>query len=147
MTGEELFSWKAVKLCFIFGVINSIFLILLKFGADKLQEDMGGSIHLEETMSTNFVKNFLTNYYIMISVLSAIILKPILTWALSEGSPAVVYPMADFFSFSFMLIYVTIFFRQWIDFQVGIASLFMIIGTSFFIAGFYILIADNPNIF
>lgn len=143
MSGEEaLFSWKIVKLCFIFGIINSVFLVLLKLGADKLQNDMGGSIHLEDTISPSFAKNFLTNYYIMLSVFSAVILKPLLTWALSEGSPAVIYPMADFFSFSFMLIYISIFFRKWITINVGLASVFMIVGTSFFIAGMYLLISD-----
>lgn len=143
MSGEDaLFSWKVVKLCIGFGILNAIVLVFLKIGAEKLQEDMGGNITLSNIITTKFAKNFLTNPWIVVSVVSAIILKPLLTWALSEGSPIVVYPLADFISLSFVLAFSVFFYKQWVTVHAGAAALLMIAGTSLFMAGIYLLILE-----
>jgi len=143
MSGEEaLFNWKIVKLCFVFGILNAIVLVFLKIGADKLQDDMGGSIRLSNVVTSRFIKNFMTNPWIVLSVSSAIILKPLLTWALSEGSPVIVYPLADFISLTFVLAFSTVFYKHWVTIHAGAAALLMIAGTVLFMGGLYLLITE-----
>lgn len=142
MNGEEtLFTWKAIRLCIAFGFLNAVALVFLKIGADKLQHDMGGNITHSNIVTKKFVVNFLKNPWIITSVLAAIVLKPLLTWALSEASPVIIYPLADFISFTFVLAFSAFFYKHWVTVHAGAAALLMIAGACLFMAGVYILIS------